>query len=134
MFSLFLSALTLYNHTHTVIKVDREDALKWSDDEVISRWTNLYSPSPIVECYLADIKLSKAEVDVVSEDVEKWRHRLYDMNIYPEAWLDSVKSYNKNYKTVIGTREGVKHFSQTIGRKWLCLSRISLQLYHLSPA
>jgi putative transposase len=271
------------NHTHTVLKIDREAALKWHEDEVISRWTKLYKPSPIVGCYLDGIKLSKAELDVVAEDIEKWRHRLNDvswlmrnlnesiareaneedkctgkfwegrfksqallddaalltcmiyvdlnpirtkiadspeesdftsiqerirlyqktleqtgsrgeaattapthllpfvggdhqekpaglnfslpdylgltdwsdrairedksgpiptelapilerLNIAPEAWLEGVKNYGKNYNTVTGTREGIKHFSQAIGRKWFCTSGYSLRIYQTSTA
>jgi REP element-mobilizing transposase RayT len=277
------SYAVLHNHTHTVLKIDRESALKWRDDEVISRWTSLYKPSPIVSRYLDGIKLTKAELAVVAEDVEKWRHRLYDvswfmrnlnesisrqaneedhctgkfwegrfkcqallddaalltcmsyvdlnpvrakiadtpeasdftsiqerirhyqkeiertgdsaeaattapkhllpfvgserqdkapglnfslpdyleltdwagrairedksgaipvelapilerLNIDPEAWLDCIKHYGKNYNTVIGTRERIKQFSQTIGRKWFCMSGFSLQIYQTSSA
>jgi putative transposase len=56
------------------------------------------------------------------------------LNIDPEAWLDSVKNYGKNYNTVIGTREGIKQFSQAIGRKWFCASGFSLQVYQTSTA
>jgi putative transposase len=284
VFSISLCAYAvMHNHTHTVLKIDREAALKWHDDEVISRWTKLYKPSPIVGRYLDGITLSKAELDVVAEDIEKWRHRLYDvswymrnlnesiarqaneedgctgkfwegrfksqallddaalltcmsyvdlnpirakmadrpeesdftslqerirhyqktleqtgsrteattttpvhlepfvggehqdkpaglnfslpdyleltdwagrairtdkagaipselapilerLNIDPEAWLDSVKNYGKNYNTVIGTRAGIKRFSQAMGRKWFCVSGFSMQIYQTSPA
>ncbi|MEW8629926.1 MAG: alpha-amylase family glycosyl hydrolase [Candidatus Thiodiazotropha sp.] len=285
IFSISICAYAvMHNHTHTVLKVDRKAALHWHDDEVIARWTKLYKPSPIVGRYLCGIKLSKAELDVVAEDIEKWRHRLYDiswfmrnlnesiarqaneedsctgkfwegrfksqallddaalltcmsyvdlnpirakiadrpeasdftsiqdrirhyqkaleqtgdhaeaattapahlapfvggehkdkptglnfslpdylaltdwagrairedksgaiptelapilerLNIDPEAWLDSVKKYGKNYNTVIGTREGIKQFTQAIGRgrKWFCASGFSLQIYQTSP-
>ena len=286
VFSISICAYAvMHNHTHTVVKVDRETALNWQDDEVISRWTKLYKPSPIVDRYLNGIKLTKAELDMVAEDIEKWRHRLYDiswfmrnlnegiarqanqedgctgkfwegrfksqallddaalltcmsyvdlnpirakiadrpeesdftsiqdrirhyqkalkqtenrveattaapehlepfvgsehqdktsglnfslpdyleltdwagraikedksgaiplelapilerLNIDPEAWLDSVKNYGKNYNTVIGTREGIKRFTQAIGRgrKWFCASVFTLQIYQASPA
>ncbi len=284
VFSISICAYAvMHNHTHTVVKIDREAALKWRDDEVIARWTKLYKPSPIVDRYLSGIQLSKAELAVVAEDIEKWRHRLYDvswfmrnlnesiareaneedkctgrfwegrfksqalldeaalltcmsyvdlnpirakiadspeesdftsiqerirhyqktleqtgnreeaattapthllpfvggehqekpaglnfslpdyleltdwagrairedksgaiptelapllerLNIDPEAWLDSVKNYGKNYNTVIGTREGIKRFSQAIGRKWFCMSGYSLRIYQTSTA
>jgi hypothetical protein len=272
----------MHNHTHTILKIDREAALKWCDDEVISRWTKLYKPSPIIGRYLNGMKLSKAELDVVAKDIVKWRHRLYDvswfmrnlnesiareanqednctgkfwegrfksqallddaalftcmsyvdlnpiragiadrpeesdftsiqerirhyqkqleqtgnrveaattapdhllpfiggehqdkatglnfslpdylelsdwagrairedksgaippdlapilerLNIDSEAWLDCVKNYGKNYNTVIGTKEGIKRFTQAIGRKWFCSSGYSLQIYQTSP-
>ncbi|PVV05599.1 MAG: hypothetical protein B6D77_18940 [gamma proteobacterium symbiont of Ctena orbiculata] len=64
-----------------------------------------------------------------------WRLSQYFLNIAPEAWLDSVKNYGKNYNTVIGTREGIKRFTQAIGRerKWFCASGYSLQIYQTSP-
>jgi hypothetical protein len=55
------------------------------------------------------------------------------LNIDPEAWLDSLKNYGKNYNTVIGTREGIKQFTQALGRKWFCTSGFSLQIYQTSP-
>ncbi|MCG7991561.1 MAG: transposase [Candidatus Thiodiazotropha lotti] len=285
VFSISICAYAvMHNHTHTILKVDREAALNWQDDEVISRWTLLYKPSPIVDRYLNGIKLTKAELDLFAEDIKKWRYRLYDiswfmrnlnegiarqaneedgctgkfwegrfksqallddaalltcmsyvelnpirakiadspeasdftsiqdrirhyqkaleqtgnrvvaatetpehlvpfigsehqdkasglnfslsdyleltdwagraikeekfgaipselapilvrLNIDPEAWLDSVKCYDKNYNTVIGTREGIKRFTQAIGRgkKWFCASGFSLQIYQTSP-
>ncbi|MET0080647.1 MAG: alpha-amylase family glycosyl hydrolase [Candidatus Thiodiazotropha lotti] len=81
IFSISICAYAvMHNHTHTVVKVDRETALNWHDDEVISRWTELYKPSHIVDRYLNGTKLTKAELDVVAEDIEKWRHRLYDIS------------------------------------------------------
>ena len=56
------------------------------------------------------------------------------VNIDPEAWLDSIKHYGKNYNTVIGTREGIKRFSRAIGRQWFCTSGYSLQIYRTSTA
>jgi putative transposase len=256
--------------------------LKWSDDEVIARWTVLYKPSPIVSRHLGGHNLTKPERKVVAEEIEKWRHRLYDvswfmrnlnesiarkaneedectgkfwegrftsqallddaalltcmsyvdlnpirakiadrpetsdftaiqarirhyqkaraqtgkpeeaartapahllpfvggdhqdnspglsfslpdyleltdcagrairedksgaiptelatilerLNIDPDAWIDNVKSYGKNYNTVIGARQRVKQFCQALGRNWFCSSRISRQLYCFSP-
>jgi hypothetical protein len=55
------------------------------------------------------------------------------LNIDPDAWLDSVKNYGKNYNTVIGTRQAIKQFSQAIGRKWFCLSGYTLHIYQTVP-
>jgi putative transposase len=284
VFSISICAYAvMHNHTHTVVKIDREAALQWRDDEVIARWTKLYKPTPIVSRYLSGTKLTKAELVVAAEDIDKWRHRLYNvswfmrnlnesiareaneedectgrfwegrfksqallddaalltcmsyvdlnpirakiadrpeesdftsiqerirhyqktvektgnceeaaaaapdhllpfiggehqekpaglnfslpdyleltdwagrairedksgaiptelapilerLNIAPEAWIDSVKNYGKNYNTVIGARDRIKQFSQAIGRKWLCMSGYTLQIYQTSTA
>ncbi|MCU7807231.1 MAG: hypothetical protein KZQ73_05100 [Candidatus Thiodiazotropha sp. (ex Semelilucina semeliformis)] len=63
-----------------MVKIDQQQALAWSSEEVITRWTALYNPSPIVSRYLEGFELTKAEMAVVSEEVEKWRHRLYDVS------------------------------------------------------
>jgi hypothetical protein len=64
------------------VKIDRESALKWSNDEVIARWMAIYKPSPIVIRHLDGLKQTKAEQKVVAEEIDKWRHRLCDV-----SWL-----------------------------------------------
>ena len=56
------------------------------------------------------------------------------LNIDPEAWLDSVQNYSKNYYTVVGPREASKEYSLALGRKWFCQTRLSQQLYRFAPA
>ena len=55
------------------------------------------------------------------------------LNIDPEAWLDSVQSYSKNYHTVVGAREASKEYSLALGKKWFCQTRLSQQLYRFAP-
>ena len=56
------------------------------------------------------------------------------LNIDPEAWLNSVQNYSKNYYRVVGTREASKEYSLALGRKWFCLTRSSQLLYRFAPA
>jgi REP element-mobilizing transposase RayT len=91
VFSISICAYTvMHNHTHTVLKVDRESALNWCDDEVISRWIKLYKPSPIVDRYLSGSKLTKTELDMVAEDIEKWRQRLYDISWFMRTLNEGI--------------------------------------------
>jgi len=39
------------NHYYLVLRVNREEALKWSLDEVIERWYRLYGSHPLVDLY-----------------------------------------------------------------------------------
>jgi hypothetical protein len=40
--------------------------------------------------YLNGIKLSKAELDLVAEDIAKWRNRLYDVSWYMRNLIESI--------------------------------------------
>ncbi|MCU7925977.1 MAG: transposase [Candidatus Thiodiazotropha sp. (ex Dulcina madagascariensis)] len=81
VFSIDICAYAvLHNHTHTVVRIDKPRALAWTDEAVIAHWTALYKPTPLVARRLAGIKLTAAEQTVVSNDIEKWRHRLYDIS------------------------------------------------------
>jgi hypothetical protein len=80
----------MHNHTHTVLEIDRESALKWSDDEVIACWMALYKPSPIVSRHLDGLKLTKVELKVVAEEVDKWRHHLYDVSWFMRNLNESI--------------------------------------------
>ncbi|MCU7921012.1 MAG: hypothetical protein KZQ95_22030 [Candidatus Thiodiazotropha sp. (ex Epidulcina cf. delphinae)] len=48
----------MHNHTHTVARADKPQALAWTDEEVIARWTALYRPTPLVARHLAGARLS----------------------------------------------------------------------------
>jgi len=68
------------NHTHSVLYVDREEALGWTHREVIERWTTLYNPNTLVSRFLSGEPLTSAERDAVSRDIETWRSRLHDIS------------------------------------------------------
>ncbi|MET0072497.1 MAG: transposase [Candidatus Thiodiazotropha sp.] len=68
------------NHYHIIVHVDTERAAGWSEQEVIERWERLFSLPVIVQRYRAMEAISKAERDVISELVTKWRKRLYDIS------------------------------------------------------
>ncbi|MCF6442934.1 transposase [Pseudoalteromonas luteoviolacea] len=81
VFAIDIAAYAIMsNHYHLVVKVNRQQALGWSDNEVISRWYRLYKGSPIIDRYLHGDALSESEQLLVSELVEKWRARLYDIS------------------------------------------------------
>ncbi|KZN68258.1 hypothetical protein N473_07480 [Pseudoalteromonas luteoviolacea CPMOR-1] len=83
IFAIEIAAYAIMsNHYHLVVKVNRLQALGWSDDEVISRWYRLYKGSPIIDRYLQGETLSEAEQLLVSELIAKWRTRLYDISWY----------------------------------------------------
>ncbi|MCF6441748.1 transposase [Pseudoalteromonas luteoviolacea] len=81
VFAIDIAAYAIMsNHYHLVVKVNRQLALSWSDNEVISRWYKLYKGSPIADKHRNGDTLSEADQLLVSELVEKWRTRLFDIS------------------------------------------------------
>ncbi|MEW7992298.1 MAG: transposase [Candidatus Thiodiazotropha sp.] len=68
------------NHYHVILHIDAENAAGWSEQVVIERWERLFSLPVLVQRYRAMEALSKAERDVISELVTKWRKRLHDIS------------------------------------------------------
>jgi len=81
IFSIDIAAYAiLSNHYHLVLKVNRDEALACSDDEVIARWYQLYHGCVLVDRYLAGEVLDESCLLRISEVVSKWRSRLYDIS------------------------------------------------------
>jgi REP element-mobilizing transposase RayT len=70
----------LSNHYHVVLHVDKEKATSWSKRQVITQWTQLYKGHLLVDRYLAGDTMSRAERAALSELLEEWRLRLYDIS------------------------------------------------------
>ncbi len=52
IFSIDIAAYAIMsNHYHLVLRVDRERAQQWSQDEVIERWYQLYHGNELVDLY-----------------------------------------------------------------------------------
>ena len=68
------------NHYHAVLRVNREVAQSWSDDEVIERWTRLFRGPLLIQQYQAGSSLGLAERNTVREIAMVWRRRLHDIS------------------------------------------------------
>ena len=69
------------NHYHVVLHVDKKRASEWELEEVVDRWTQLYSAPLLVKRWQKNPKtLGKAELKKVKEIIEQWRERLYDVS------------------------------------------------------
>jgi len=95
------------NHAHVVVRIDRERALSWSVDEVLERWTTLFTGPLLVSRYLSNDRegMSEAEVDTVVELADVYRQRLYDL-----SWF--MRTLNEDIARRANAEDGVK------GRFW----------------
>ena len=81
VFSIDIAAYAIMsNHYHLVIHVDTARAIKWSDDEIVSRWYQLFKGNPLVDNYKLGDKLSAAQSKAVTKIISIWRTRLYDIS------------------------------------------------------
>jgi hypothetical protein len=81
IFAIDIAAYAIMsNHYHLVLKVNRDEALAYSDDEVIARWYQLYHGCVLVDRYRAGEVLDSACIFRIKEIVNEWRARLYDIS------------------------------------------------------
>ena len=67
------------NHYHLVLRVDADEADKWSDKVVIDRWSKLFNVPLLIKRYQLG-KTSAAESDAAYQQIEQWRERLKDIS------------------------------------------------------
>ena len=70
------------NHYHLVLRVDKETAESWSEDEIIERWQKLFQLPLLVQRYTTDQTTSTAENEVAQKIIQTWRNRLMDISWY----------------------------------------------------
>jgi REP element-mobilizing transposase RayT len=75
-----LAYAILSNHYHVVVHVDADKAKNWTNQQVIERWSRLYKGHTLAGRYLAGEVMIKAEWVALSELIEEWRSRLYDIS------------------------------------------------------
>ena len=67
------------NHYHTVLFIDQDRAKKWSEREVVRRWTQLFALPPLVERYLKG-EGTLVEHDEAKRIIQRWRNQLMDVS------------------------------------------------------
>lgn len=81
VFSIKLAAFAIMeNHFHVVLKVDREAATDWSDEDVILRWHQLFRGTDLSKRFLECDTLNATEKLLLSRSVKRWRLTLADIS------------------------------------------------------
>ena len=93
------------NHYHLVVRVDAARAGEWSDDEVLRRWTSLFTGPLLVQRYRAGADLLPAERQAVTALAATYRERLADV-----SWF--MRLLNEAIARQANAEDGVK------GRFW----------------
>lgn len=80
------------NHYHVVAHIDRDRALNWSTEEVLTRWTQIFTGPLLVTRYLSDARaeMGAAEIAKVEEVTEIYRARLHDLSWFMRILNESL--------------------------------------------
>ena len=92
IFSLDVAAYAVMsNHYHIVLRVDVERAKNWSVEEVLQRWTQLFTGPVLVQRYLSAHRerMKPSEIARVEQFAEEYRERF--MNI---SWFMRILNQN----------------------------------------
>ena len=79
-------------HYHVLVRLDRERALGWSVEEVLERWTALFTGPLLVVRYLsaARAEMTDAEIARVEELAEGYRAPLHDLSWFMRTLNEHV--------------------------------------------
>lgn len=81
VFSVDLCAYAIMNnHYHIVIRINADEVKQWSDEEVASRWMQLFSGPLLMQQYLLNANLTKVELKYIADLFITWRARLSDLS------------------------------------------------------
>jgi hypothetical protein len=108
IFAIDVAAYAIMSsHYHIVVRIDRERALGWSLEEVLERWTRLFSGPLLVTRYLSEerAQMTAAEIAKIEELGEEYRLRLHDL-----SWL--MRTLNEHIARKANAEDGVR------GRFW----------------
>ena len=78
------------NHYHLVLRLRPERAREWSDEEVLKRWSELFSGPLLVRRFLCGARLGKAELQRVSRFAGTYRERLGDLSWFMRCLNESI--------------------------------------------
>jgi REP element-mobilizing transposase RayT len=78
------------NHFHGVLMINHAKADSWSMDEVIERWTLLFSGGVLIQRYKIGQCKTQAEINKVKELADTWRERLMDISWFMRCLNESI--------------------------------------------
>lgn len=95
----------MHTHYHLILRIDALKAKKWTTDEVIQRWSQLFKGDGIMQLYIQGAVLTESEIQALYKKAEVWRAHL--MNI---SWF--MRCLNQSIAQMANKEDGCK------GRFW----------------
>jgi REP element-mobilizing transposase RayT len=81
VFAIKIAAYAIMsNHYHVIVRINRDQALQWSDEEVIDRWCELFNGDVLINRWRSGELLTEAEQIIANTLIETYRQRLFDIS------------------------------------------------------
>ena len=91
LFSIELCAYAVMsNHYHLVVKLNPGEANRWSDDEVLERWTALFRGPLLVQRYRNGASLTPMERDTLRSVASVFRNRLASLSWFMKCLNEPI--------------------------------------------
>ncbi len=91
LFSIDVCAYAVMsNHYHLVVKLNPNEAMAWSDDEVLTRWTALFKGPLLVQRYRAGEALGTAEAATLKSMIAVLRTRLTSLSWFMKCLNEPI--------------------------------------------
>lgn len=91
LFSIHVCAFAVMsNHYHLVVKLSPDESAKWSDDEVLNRWTSLYRGPLLVQRYRAGESLTTVEMEALASMAAVYRARLASLSWFMKCLNEPI--------------------------------------------
>lgn len=115
VFAIDIAAYAIMsNHYHLVLRVNRDEALNWSLDEVIERWYRLYGGHPLVDLYRRQMIDDEARFKKVEEIVQVWRIRLFDISWFMRNLNETIARAANKEDNCKGRYWESRYYSQAL--------------------
>lgn len=115
LFSVELCAYAIMsNHYHLVVRLNPDEALAWSDDEVLARWTSLFKGPLLVRRYRNGEKLRAAELDSMSSMTAVFRRRLASLSWFMKCLNEPIARMANREDGCTGHFWEARFFSQAL--------------------
>jgi len=82
--------VVMENHTHTLLRINKQKADNWTNDEVIKHWTQLFNGGVLIQRYKAGQCHTASEINKVHEITQTWRERLTDISWFMRCLNESI--------------------------------------------
>ncbi|AQS36213.1 hypothetical protein Sps_01024 [Shewanella psychrophila] len=91
VFAVEVCAYTVMgNHLHVVLCIDKEQALAWTDNEVLVQWHKLFKGTLLTQSFVNGDDLNAYELKTVKDSTFEYRQRLMDISWFMRALNEPI--------------------------------------------